>query len=616
MAGICGIILKDSHHGVGRIDSALEAMMMKLGTNKQQEQKSVSMGNLHFGNVVPLNKKADDTFIYNEKFGVYCIIDGLVYIEESERRIVEKEYNIESLKNVMEYLPYLYLMHGPDYIKKITGWYNIFIADTPNKKAILSNDRLGLLPMFYYDSGSFLIFASKIESIVASGLIVNFEFDNATIAEQLLYNYPISNHTFLKNISTQPASTHIHCSDSFELSSYWSPGELIFGSPLSNKKSIDLIDEALLHAILKPFNKHNDPVCVSLTGGWDGRLVLSYVLEKYRDKLRVFSFGAENSPDVTIPKYIAGKEGFSYTPVVLNQDYMDHFFLDSAKRTIVNSNGVRSYRRAHYLYAMPILGKISDTIVSGNFGDEMLKFSNVMPSEVISKELISLIQSGFSKRPAPGNGGEHLSSGYFNRNDELYSRLQLLEKELSGYDNLSQKYFHLKLTRIAPKFFGSEINSYNDYISSFSPFLDYDFIFALNRTCYAGIHYPFNGNKLKHKEMATLLYAKLMKINYRKLLYYPTDRGFSIADVTNPFGKMVVYYKKKFKKKPAVKDPYFLGQADKNFKAFTDSFNTAANSNSSDYLLKIYEELDDPKLRDKLLSMNYWMNYIISQYKQ
>jgi asparagine synthetase B (glutamine-hydrolysing) len=617
MAGICGIIVKDFCAENIRIETVLKTMMLKLGANGQQERKSVSCGNFHFGNVAPVNKKADENFIYNEKFEIYCLVDGLVYVEESEKHRAEKVFDIDRLKNEMDYLPYLYLLHGPEYVKKITGWFNIFIADVKNGIANLSNDRLGLLPMFFCQSDTSLIFASKIESIIASGLTGSIEFDRVTIVEQLLYNYPVSNHTFIKNILTLPAATQFNCSGSLVQSSYWSPGELIFASPLSKKKSLDLIDEALSHAVHKPFSGHNNPVCVSLTGGWDGRLVISYVLKKYRDRLRVFSFGADNSPDITIPKEIAGKEGFSYTPVILNQDYMDHFFIDTARNTIIYSNGVRSYRRSHYLYAMPLLAKESNTIVSGNFGDEMLKFSNVTPSEVISNELISLIQSGFSKRiTLPDFEKNNVFSDFFNQSDisELYSRLQLLEKEVTGYETLSQKYFHLKLTRIAPKFFGSEINSYNDYITNFSPFLDYEFLKALNQTCYAGIHYPFNVNKLKYKEMSTLLYAGLIKRNYKKLLYYPTDRGFSVADVTNTLCKMVVYYKKLFNVKPAIKDPYFLGQADKLFLSFANHFNSNNGSTVSGYLLEINKKWNNPKMRDKLLSINYWLSYITREY--
>ncbi len=95
---------------------------------------------------------------------------------------------------------------------------------------------------------------------------------------------------------------------------------------------------------------------------------------------------------------IAKKEGFSYTPFILNQDYIRNSFLDSALKTIQYSNGMRSYRRSHYIYAMQQLELDSGIFISGNFGDEMFKFAKFFPSEVISKEFISLAESGFRKR--------------------------------------------------------------------------------------------------------------------------------------------------------------------------------------------------------------------------
>jgi hypothetical protein len=386
---------------------------------------------------------------------------------------------------------------------------------------------------------------------------------------------------------------------------------------LSKIKSLDFIDDALKHALDKPFSRNDAAIGATLTGGWDGRLVLSYMLPKYRERLRVFSFGAVSSPDIVIPSEIARMEEFSYTPFILDQDYINDSFLDSAFKTIQYSNGMRNYRRSHYIYAAQQLVSISEIFVSGNFGDEMLKFAKVFPSEVITKELISLVESGFTMRPQLTHGGNSpFSNIQYNSGikEELNVRLDQLEKEVAGYATISEKFHYLKLTRIAGKYFGTEINSYNDFICNFSPFLDFDFISAFSQTSFSGIYYKFNGNNLKHKEMSSLLYAELIKRNNRNLLHYKTDRGFSIADMAHPIGKLAVLYKKKFSKKQPIKDPYFLEQTDKLFQSLSESFSRVLNPNLSGQPFSLNPEFKDLNQQGKLMSLMSWMNYITKEY--
>jgi len=618
MAGICGILQKNDLTKKERFGSSLDKMMSVLGASDQQKRSKASTGQWHFGNVVPVSEKSDSRFIFNESLSVYCIVDGLVYIDETEKRIIQKKYRTNPGMNDYEYLPFLYHAYHAEFITHITGWHSIFILDSKNENAILCNDRLGLLPLFYYESDSAFVFASKLECIPASGLMNKIVFDKTSIAELLLYNYPVSDHTFIKEVSTLKSASIVTFTGKTTFSTYWSPAQLIVKSPANKKTGTDTIDEALEKAFRKPFAGHNNTLYTTLTGGFDGRLVLSYLLHSHRDRIHVFSFGAETSPDITIPEHISGQEHFPYTPFILDQDYMDHSFVDAACKTINYSNGLRSYKRSHYLHVMPQLSAKTNTVISGNFGDEVIKFSQILPSEVISQELISLLSSDFRNRPlSPGNGNQQIKA-LFNSDpfviDELNSRLCSIEEEVRGYDNLSEKFNHLKFTRIAPKFFGSELSSYNDFVCNFSPFLDIDVLTAFSGTVFSGLYYPFNGNKLRHKEMANLLYAELIRRKHKTLLNYPTDRGFSISDLTNPLGKLTVLYKKKFNKKPPVKDPYFLRQSDELFLAFNKKFSRDDDKLPLDFSSVLNAGNADIKLTSKLASMNYWMSRISREY--
>ena len=92
----------------------------------------------------------------------------------------------------------------------------------------------------------------------------------------------------------------------------------------------------------------NKKLNMTLTGGWDSRVVLSKLLPDQNKRLNLYSFGAEDADDILIPKYIAKREHLKYTSYVLDQAYLDNDFLPQAKRTIELSRATRNYKRTHY----------------------------------------------------------------------------------------------------------------------------------------------------------------------------------------------------------------------------------------------------------------------------
>ncbi|NOU18359.1 MAG: hypothetical protein HOO91_12455 [Bacteroidales bacterium] len=619
MAGICGIIQKKSKVEEGRLNAAFERMLSRLPANSNQSSDRLVQDSFWIGKSFPITHGNEPGIIHNPELSVYGVIEGLVYVNDSAKTLVQGENREVEFSSQNQYIPYLYAKYSIDFVKHLTGWFNIFLFDQKQGLAILVNDRIGFLPMFIYDSGEEFIFASKIESILASGLMASIGFDAVSCAEQFLFNYQLSNHSLIKNINTLSAATvHQLKPDGENKTIYWSPRELIVEKPLPRKEGFEIINQALEVAISKAFANHQGDVAITLTGGWDGRLVLSYALGKFSERTHTFSYGTTNSPDIVIPQTIAQSEGFRYKPFLLDQTYIGNYFPDSASSTIILSNGVRGYRRAPYLYVMPKLLGISNLILSGNFGDEMLKFAALKPSEVQSEALINYIQSDFKERP---HFPHQLFQDQFLTNtnsfdliDEWNCRLQGLEDEMSCYNNRSKKYNHLKLTRIANRFFGYEVNSYNDYTNSFSPFLDFDFITAFSKTIYCGIYHPFNENRIKDKELIAMLYASLVKKNHKTLAKYNTDRGYSMDDVTNPFGKILAYTKKRFSKGALEKESGFSEHTSKLFdqlhqSAYPDSFEK--------YLQYPYDKVENgvnKNLMSRVQSLEFWIGYITNQY--
>lgn len=614
MAGICGIIVKSNPDKLHDFSDSLALMISKLGCNRSQPSQSKIISNFNFGNVTLLSDTENNNFILNAELGIYCAIEGQVYVNEENKCDINEKYQFDNSLTDKQYLPYLIAIYGSDFIDKITGWYNIFILDTKTDKAFLFNDRLGYLPIFVYENSEAYVFSSKIESILASGFLPEFEFDVTSIVEHLFYNYIISDNTFIKKIRTLAPATLVQFNPNGSESNsiYWNLKELFADQPGTKVESLNLLDAGLKLALGKLNLNNGKAINLTLTGGWDSRVVLSYLMSN-KKQLHLYSFGADRSTDITIPQHISNNEDISYTPFLLNKQYLENDFAEKAKRTILSSNGSRHYKRTHYVHAIEQLSTFSDTIVSGIYGDEVLKITSAKPGDVISKNSLDLIASDFDvetivQKLKTDELWQYLplEQVYI---DEFTQRMNDLKESVTKYSSIHQKYYHFRFMISLRKYFGSEINSYNDYCYNFSPFIDFDFLKTYFKSHFCGIYYPYNSNSILLKKQTTALYCELVRRNNKPLAYYMTDRGYSMADALSLKGKLKII------------KLYFLRR-----KNTYDAFNTQSTNDIFRNIVirecpdKIKGTLPISKIRvtegnkASALSLFFWLNKIIEKY--
>ncbi len=70
-----------------------------------------------------------------------------------------------------EVVLHLYLEYGERFVEKLRGMFAFAIWDERERKLVLGRDRLGIKPLYVYQAGDQLIFASELKTLLASGLI-------------------------------------------------------------------------------------------------------------------------------------------------------------------------------------------------------------------------------------------------------------------------------------------------------------------------------------------------------------------------------------------------------------------------------------------------------------
>lgn len=488
-------------------------------------------------------------------------MDGFCFIDEQAAAGFARDESVPKDASTLAKIVHLYRKLGEEVFRHLRGSFNLLIYDAEKRRTILANDRFGFYPMYYAQSAEYLIFSSKLSSIIDSGLIQSPQADLASIVEHLYFGYVISEHSYIRGVCTLPNASVIKVEDcQVAIDKYWKMASEYGRNPLNKKQSIEAVDQGLRAAISRIAQVDEALLC-SITGGWDSRVVLSYLLPQARKRLNCYSFGAGDAPDVTIPQLISSKESFRYRPFSLDQTYLDNDFIAAAQDTIRLSSGTRNYKRTHYLYALREMGEYSQHLISGIFGDQVFKAGRPKGNVVLSSAILNPLESNFDldylntdlqsflKAFLPEHDSKELLS-------ELLNRMASLKDQFSIYASAPERYIAFRFEINLRRYFGNEASSYNDYALCYSPFTDYDFVKTWLITFYAGQLYPFQPATKAMQRNSGTLYATLVKRNYKPLIYYPTARGYTMADTLSFFGSFRILLARLQREKNAHKDAF------------------------------------------------------------
>src|SRR5262249_55185996 len=103
--------------------------------------------------------------------GVVVVFNGEIYNHPELRRQLESKGHRFRSDCDTEVTLSLYLEKGVAFPSLMNGQFALAVWDRPRQRLLLARDRIGKRPLFYYQSGSTLIFASEIKSILATGRV-------------------------------------------------------------------------------------------------------------------------------------------------------------------------------------------------------------------------------------------------------------------------------------------------------------------------------------------------------------------------------------------------------------------------------------------------------------
>ncbi len=443
-------------------------------------------------------------------------------------QLIDQEKQNKSSSMIQE-LIYFYLKNKGNYLKSVRGTFITALIDLNKHKVILSSDSIGQLKLYYKSTNSILEFSSRINDLVDENIKIN----KFGLIQYLLIDHYLDKNTIFENIYRVENGTSITIENGKILSNQYFD---IFNFLLENKSQYkkDTKEEIkeIGQALVKAINNYSSfgKISITLTGGFDSRLLLAGILEN-KQEIDAFTFGVKNNLEIEIAKKIVNKtKQINFTEIILDENYQN--YISNYFNYIKESKNIElNLHRYHYIY---LWGEklrnifFNSFILTGICGDAFVRdgISTTPKSEKFVYKL-SLTDNVEQEIVKHVNNKKELLY-IFNLNvTEVVEYLFELFKTLKDNDPYFNHFFVKIIVRVLNSF-GSELTTENNYLPTFTPFLDLDYLKLLSESRWSIFSNPFIVNKYSYRIKSQKYYAELINLLYKDLLKITTNRGFPL----------------------------------------------------------------------------------------
>jgi asparagine synthase (glutamine-hydrolysing) len=228
--------------------------------------------------------------IYNEDGTIGVMCNGEVYnYLELRQDLLAKGHEFTTNSDT-EVIVHLYEEMGEEFPKALNGMFAIAVWDSRKCRLILARDRLGEKPLYYYDNGQRLAFASELKALLQCPFVPR-EPDPQAIAEYLSLMYIRAPRTAFSRISKLPPAHYLRADVSGVcLVPYWDLREHCEPSSLNEGETVEKV-RWLLRDSVRLRLRSDVPVAAFLSGGIDSSSVVAFAADSVSGPLQTFAVG-------------------------------------------------------------------------------------------------------------------------------------------------------------------------------------------------------------------------------------------------------------------------------------------------------------------------------------
>ena len=370
MPGITGFITRGNEHdNSARFIRMLDGMAMEDFYTKGS-YKNFDLG-LYIGWTSIKNSFSDCMPVWNEMRNLCIVFSGENYADKNlldDLKIKGHEFDSSNAS----YLIHLYEEYAEDALLKFNGRYHGVLVDTLQGKIILFNDRYAMQRIYYHENKDAIYFSSEAKSllkILPELRVLNMK----SFGEYFSCGCTLQNRSLFKGIYMFPCGSawtfrhgKIH-----NKKKYFKPEDWESQAILRSDVVYDEIKNTFMKILPRYVNRDIN-ISMSLTGGLDTRMIMAALNFPY-DNLPCVTFGGlfRECYDVKIAREVAKLCSQTHEVITVGQDFLQKF-PNLAERTVYITDGAMDVSGSPDLYVNKHLREISETRMTGNYGDEVI----------------------------------------------------------------------------------------------------------------------------------------------------------------------------------------------------------------------------------------------------
>ena len=221
MCGLAGIYNYRNFEPVHR--SLLKAMTDTLVHRGPDDEGFYASGPVGLGHrrLSIIDLEGGHQPLTNEDETVWVVFNGEIYNFGHLHDQLVKKGHIFHTRSDTEVIVHLYEEEGENCFERLRGMFAIAIWDARNRKLLLARDRVGKKPLFYFNDGSRIAFASELKAILEVPGVPR-EIDPEAVSDYFSFLYIPAPKSIFKNIrKVLPGHYLVASKDGIRESEYW-----------------------------------------------------------------------------------------------------------------------------------------------------------------------------------------------------------------------------------------------------------------------------------------------------------------------------------------------------------------------------------------------------------
>ncbi|AMM51660.1 asparagine synthase [Rufibacter sp. DG15C] len=332
MCGISGIyaFTEEGRKAIGRLPQTTDALQQR----GPDSQGHFTHGNVGLGHrrlsIIDVSDVACQPMV-DEAERYTIVFNGEIFnFQELRSQLVAQGYTFFSQSDT-EVLLKLYIQQGPEFLKKLNGFFAFAIYDKEEETLFVARDRMGVKPLLMFQDEDKLVFASEMKSILEFG--IPRKLDYVSLYEYLQLNYIPAPASIFKGVKKLMPGHYLRVGKKgkTEIKRWYKipyDEKKAKNNPLSyeaqQKKLVDLMDGAVQRRMIADV-----PLGAFLSGGIDSSVIVA-LASRHTQQLNTFSIGYKDEPFFDETKYaklVADKYKTNHTVFSLtNNDLYEHLF--------------------------------------------------------------------------------------------------------------------------------------------------------------------------------------------------------------------------------------------------------------------------------------------------